>query len=248
MNERLRGALAQQRISAAELGKQIGVDEKSVQRWMSTGRRPHARNQRAAASALGVSPAYLWPGSEHHDTYVSPGSRSEIVATYPDRASVPQTVWRTLLERAEEHIDVLVFSGTFLAQSNPRLPAMLGRRAAAGAKVRLCFGDPDSAAVALRGEEEGIGSALGAKIQASLSYFTDLAHAPGCEVRLHGCALYASIFRYDSDAMINPHIWGSPASANPLLHIRDAGEDSMFDKYAESFEKVWDRAKPWGAA
>lgn len=248
MNERLRGALAQQRITVAELAQKIDTDAKTIQRWITTDRQPHPRNQRAAAAALGVSAAYLWPDSTHHDSYASTGARSELLATYPDRASVPQAVWRTLLDHADEHIDVLVFSGTFLAQSNPRLPAMLARRAAAGVRVRLCFGDPDSAAVALRGEEEGIGAALGAKISASLSYFTDLARSTGCEVRLHGCALYASIFRYDSDAMINPHIWGSPASANPLLHIRDLGEDSMFHKYTESFEKVWDQSKPWGLA
>lgn len=233
----------------AELAQQIDIDEKSVERWITKDRQPHRRNQRRAADALGVSPSYLWPDGNHQDAYVGAAiARSEIIGTYPNRASVPQAVWRSLLDGAEERIDVLVFSGTFLAQTNPRFPAMLVQRAAAGTEVRLCFGDPDGAAVALRGEEEGIGSALGAKIRASLSYFTALAQAPGCEVRLHDATLYASIFRYDSQAMINPHIWGSPASANPLLHVRDAGEDSMFQKYTESFDEVWGGATPWGLA
>jgi hypothetical protein len=143
------------------------------------------------------------------------------------------------------NIDILVYSGTFLAQTNPRIADMLAARATDGVQVRLCFGDPDGSAVDLRDEEEGIGGTLGAKIRASLSYFTHLVETPGCGVRLHNTTVYASVFRYDTEAMINPHVWGSPASANPLLHVRDVGPDGMFSKYIESFERVWIGAKPW---
>jgi hypothetical protein len=68
---------------------------------------------------------------------------------------------------------VLVFSGTFFAQSNPQVVKMLAERAAQGARVRLCFGDPGGEAVAIRGREEGIGDALSAKIRASLTNNTE---------------------------------------------------------------------------
>ncbi|AJT69500.1 hypothetical protein T261_7903 [Streptomyces lydicus] len=45
---------------------------------------------------------------------------------------------------------------------------MLAERAAAGVRVRLCFGDPGGQAVVVRGREEGIGDTLAAKIRASL--------------------------------------------------------------------------------
>lgn len=252
MNDRLRGALAQKQMTARDLAKVAKVDAKSVERWLTTPRRPHARTRLLAAEALGVSPDYLWPASPdglenlHRHTFVGATSaQAEIISTYPNRAAVTQAVWQNLLSNAEDHIDVLVFSGTFLNQTNPDFPAMVAERAAAGAQVRLCFGDPDGAAVALRGEEEGIGSTLGAKIRASLSYFKDLVEVPGCEVRLHNTTLYASIFRYDQEAMVNPHVFGKPASANPLLHVRDVGPRGMFAKYASSFDDVWERSVRW---
>jgi hypothetical protein len=167
------------------------------------------------------------------------------VCTYDDRASVPRDVWLRLVQAAEEHIDVLVYSGTFLTQTNPRFPKMLAERAHAGARVRLCFGDPEGTAVAQRDEEEGLHGTLGPKIRASLSYFAALPEIDGCEVRLHNTTVYASIFRYDDQALINPHIWGAPASANPIQHLRRIGNDCPFEKYTASFERVWEQSKPW---
>jgi len=60
-------------------------------------------------------------------------SRSELVELYSDRASVPREVWLRLLGEAQEHVDVLVFSGTFYAQTQPRIASMLSAAAGRGA-------------------------------------------------------------------------------------------------------------------
>ncbi len=122
---------------------------------------------------------------------------------------------------------------------------MLAARASEGVRVRLCFGDPQGQAIATRGREEGIGDALAAKIRASLTYYRSLLGATGCGVRLHDTTLYASMFRYDDDLLVNPHVWGQPASANPLFHLRQADDGGWFATYAESFEAVWAGARPW---
>ncbi|GGQ89605.1 hypothetical protein GCM10010195_51850 [Kitasatospora griseola] len=54
---------------------------------------------------------------------------------------------------------------------------MLAERAAHGVQVRLCFGDPNGHAAALRGREEGIGDTLAARIRASLTYYRSLGHS-----------------------------------------------------------------------
>jgi len=167
------------------------------------------------------------------------------VATYQNRASVPREVWIDLLQGAQQQIDVLIFSGTFFAQSNPHVAKMLAERAGSGVRVRLCFGDPSGAAVATRGHEEGIGDTLSAKIRASLTYYRPLPVEAGCEVRLHDTTLYNSLFRYDDDLLVNPHIFGQPASANPLFHLRRVNDTGWFDNYAQSFDAVWDRSRPW---
>ncbi|WP_053648136.1 XRE family transcriptional regulator [Streptomyces sp. XY431] len=243
MNERLRSVLAQRGVSPESLAAACEVDPKTVGRWLG-GRVPHPRHRFAAAQHLRVEEAFLWPvpqpRSGRPDTV-----GIELVATYANRASVPREVWLSLLQEAETQIDVLVFSGTFFAQTNPYVARMLVERAAAGVRVRLCFGDPKGRAAAVRGREEGIGDTLAAKIRASLTYYRSLPTKAGCEVRLHDTTLYNSLFRYDSDLLVNPHVWGQPASANPLLHLKRVDSTGWFDNYAQSFEAVWDSSRPW---
>jgi hypothetical protein len=172
-------------------------------------------------------------------------SRAELIEVFPDRASVPRETWLRLLTEAQERIDVLVFSGTFFAQTQPRVARMLADRLSVGVQVRLCFGDPASDAVAVRDREEGLGGTLAAKIRASLTYYRELAGVDGCEVRLHPTTLYASLFRYDDEILTNPHAYGEAASANPTFHLRKVDGGGLFDHYTASFDRVWATAVPW---
>ncbi|WP_175541357.1 XRE family transcriptional regulator [Streptomyces aidingensis] len=244
MNERLRSALAQSGLSVEALAEFCAVDPKTVGRWLA-GRLPHRRHRFATAQRLGVDETYLWPEDRQRTSQAASNTRPDITDIYPNRASVPRDVWLTLLLGAVKHIDILVFSGTFLAQTNPHIARMLRERAEAGAKVRLCFGDPGGQAVAVRGWEEGIGDTLAAKIRASLTYYRSLVDAPGCEVRLHDVAVYSSLFRYDNQLLVNPHLWGQPASANPLFRLSRTPDSDFFERYMESFEAVWNIARPW---
>ena len=126
---------------------------------------------------------------------------------------MPREVWLRLLSEAQESVDVLVFSGTFFAQTQPRVARMLTDAAERGAAVRLCFGEPESEAVAIRDREEGIAGTLAAKIRSALTYYEPLLDIDGCEVRLHATTLYASLFRYDDEIPlvvpeVNPHAIG----------------------------------------
>lgn len=213
-------------------------------RWLG-GRVPHPKHRFRAAQYLGVEERFLWPGPQPRADHRSSDLAADLVGTYPDRASVPRETWLTLLGEAQEQIDVLVFSGTFFAQTNPRVAGMLAERAASGARVRLCFGNPSGSAVTVRGFEEGIGDALAAKIRASLIYYRPLLTQDRCEVRLHDTTLYNSLFRYDDDLLVNPHIFGQPASANPVLHLKRHSAIGWFASYAGSFDAVWASAQPW---
>ncbi|MGW5017051.1 XRE family transcriptional regulator [Streptomyces cacaoi] len=244
MNERLHSVLAQRDVSPEALAEACSVDPKTVGRWLS-GRVPHPRHRARVASYLRVEETFLWTIQSTHLGRSGAAVGAELVGTYQNRASVPRDTWLTLLQEARRQIDVLVFSGTFFAQSNPHVARMLAERATAGVRVRLCFGDPDGRAVALRGREEGIGDALGAKIRASLTYYRPLLPEEGGEVRLHDTTLYNSLFRYDDNLMVNPHIWGQPASANPMFHLKRLDATGWFDSYAQSFDAVWAGARPW---
>lgn len=244
VNDRLHSVLAQRAVTPESLAEACEVDPKTVSRWLG-GRVPHPRHRFRAAQYLRVEETFLWPGPQPRGTRQGAGLASELVSTYPNRASVPRETWLTMLREASERIDVLVFSGTFFAQSNPHVARMLAERAANGVRVRLCFGDPAGHAVAVRGREEGIGDTLAAKIRASLTYYRPLLPEKGCEVRLHDTTLYSSLFRYDDQLLVNPHIFGQPASANPVLHLRWTEASGWFESYTESFDAVWARARPW---
>ncbi|GGU44030.1 XRE family transcriptional regulator [Streptomyces violascens] len=239
MNERLRSVLAQRGVSPESLAETLKVDPKTVGRWLG-GRVPHARHRFGVAQQLRVEESFLWPAPQQPG-----GMSSDLVGSYPNRASVPRELWLSLLREAESEISVLVFSGTFFAQSNPHVAKMLAERARDGVRVRLCFGDPTGQAVAVRGREEGIGDTLAAKIRASLTYYRPLLPQAGCEVRLHDTTLYTSLFRYDDTLLVNPHVYGQPASANPLLHLKRADSAGWFDTYADSFNTVWASSRPW---
>lgn len=233
-------------ISIEELADCAEVDNKTVERWISAGRLPHRQHRWATARRLGVDETYLWPDVlRRSPARRQAASRSELVELYPDRASVPRELWLRLLDEVQERVDVLVFSGTFYAQAQPRIASMLAGAAKRGVQVRLCFGDPASEAVSVRDQEEGIGDTLAAKIRSALTYYRPVADVEGCEVRLHSTTLYASLFRYDDEILVNPHAYGEPGSANPVLHLRRIDGGSVADHYLASLERVWATAMPW---
>ena len=68
-NERLRAGLAAAGMTSAGLAEQIGVDPKSVERWVQLDRVPHRVNRQKVAALLRRDEAYLWSSvaNEHRD-------------------------------------------------------------------------------------------------------------------------------------------------------------------------------------
>lgn len=131
-----------------------------------------------------------------------------------------QRVEGALLRNAVEHIDILVYGGTFLFDGLPRFTKILAAATKRGVAVRLIIGDAKSTAVAQRGEEERIGAALAARCQMTLARLQPLSDTPAMEIRTHTTPLYTSMFRADDTLIANPHLYGAPASDNPAIVIK----------------------------
>lgn len=242
-NERLRDAMMSANLTPDEIAPRLNVDPKTVERWITTDRVPYPRHRHKLAVILHKSEAYLWP-SAVSDNRAAEISESEIVRTYPHRNAVPQELWEQLLGRAQEAIEILVYVGMFLTEK-PDLPAALRGKAGDGVKIRMLFGDRDSLAVIQRSTDEGIGPhTISAKIDHALAYFRSLRDVPGIEVRTHSTVLYNSIYRFDDDMIVNPHVYGKMASHAPALHLRRLSAGSLFATYADSYEAVWEQAMP----
>jgi hypothetical protein len=118
-------------------------------------------------------------------------------------------------------------------------------KAGAGVRIRLLISDPDSEAVALREKEEETGpGVVAARVRNVLALLRPLRGVDGIEFRLHGTCLYASIFRSDDDMIVTPHVYGMGGSNSPVLHLRKIPGGDMVSLYRDSFEKVWNSARP----
>lgn len=242
MNDTLRRALTEARLRETDVAAALGVDPKTVQRWLS-GRVPHPRHRWAVSDLLRREEEELWPSE---DGFGGPICR-EIKASYPHRSAVPRETWRKLFANAEREISILVYAALFLAE-DVELVRLIADRARAGVTVRLLLADPESSRVAERGAEEGIGTAVAARVQNALALFRPLLETDGVQARQHGTVLYNSIFRADDEMLINPQVHGIAAAYAPVLHLRHNEPRGMFTTYAESFERIWTdaTAKPVG--
>jgi lambda repressor-like predicted transcriptional regulator len=244
-NERLRAALLEKGVSITDLANAIQVDPKTVERWITKSRAPYRKHRYAVASYLGTEETYLWPEALTREQVAS-ASESEIVTVYPHRWAVPRDVWGRLFETASEEIGVLVYSGLFLADDTG-IVRMFGEKADAGVRVRILLGDPDCAEVAQRGQDEGIDDGMAAKIRNVLVLYRSLRGRENVEFRFHATVLYNSIYRADDQFLVNTHVYGVPAGNAPVLHLRRVIGGDMVATYAESFERVWDGARPIGS-
>ncbi|GAA1559428.1 helix-turn-helix transcriptional regulator [Kribbella lupini] len=240
-NERLRTALLENGLTPSALASEVEVDTKTVERWIK-GRIPHRTSRYQVATRLGVDEAFLWPDAIPRDQ-VTTASASEILAVYPHRTEVPREVWRRLFENAEEEIGVLVYAGLFLAEDRGLL-SIIRKKAAAGIRVRFLVGDPDDEQISDRGDQEGVGDAMAAKIRNAIVLYETLRRTSGVEFRMHRTVLYNSIYRSDEIALVNTHVYGFPAPIAPVWHLRRVAGGEIAAIYFDSFEKVWETATP----
>ena len=241
-NERLRVRLAAVGMTSARLAEKVDVDRKTVDRWIANGRLPHPLHRSKVAAQLGVEEVYLWPEVlDQQRTRTL--STSELVQLYPSRGDVPADLWRAIVQNASKSIDLLVYAGLFWFDSYPDLVPAMRERASAGGSVRLVLGDPESAPVRERSEEEG--TDIAARCRMTLGLIAPLLGQDGVEVRLHDTTLYTSIYRGDDVMLANAHTYGSPASHSPVLHLQRVDGGRLFEHYRQAFERVWALARPY---
>lgn len=239
MKQPLSRALRSVGLEIVDVAARLSVDPKTVDRWIG-GRLPYPRHRAALVTLTGWSERDLWPGIDAREQAAS--DNGEVLVTYAQRCTVPMETWRKLFARAEHDIGILGYSSLFLAE-DAGVVAILRDKARAGVRVRIALGDTKGAQVAQRGTDEGIHSAMPARVGNALVLFDSLTSEPGVSLRLHDTVLYNSIYRVDNELMVNTHAYGCAASRSPVLHLRQATGDGMAATYAISFERVWSVAQ-----
>ncbi|BCJ59001.1 MULTISPECIES: XRE family transcriptional regulator [Micromonospora] len=242
-NDRLRDAILRNGLTPVVVAERIGVDPKTVERWITQDRTPYPRHRHAIAAMVREDVPYLWPDAVTPEKASKIG-QSEMVQLYSRRSAVPYDLWRRLIERAEKRIDVLAYAGLFLLEQDPRLVDILRQKGVDGVAVTILLGDPTSAAIERRSVEEGAPGVMAAKIRQVQQSYKRLDDAPGVKVLYHDTTLYNSIYRFDDEMLVNMHVLGFPAPHAPVMHLRRLNGGDLFGTYADSFDRVLSASKP----
>jgi hypothetical protein len=216
-----------------------------VERWLSDNTLiPHQKNRTDVCAALGVDEQVIWPKAVR--TTVKTGYDREVLAVYPYRSACPTSVWGQLISEAKEDILLAGYTNYFVWLEQPALHQTLRRKAESGCRIRFLLGDPDSDTTRQRERIEGVALTVSTRIRITLEHLAKLANVEGVEARFSSADdgpnhVGLSVFRFDMDALVTPHLARVVGHDSPMMHLRRSQEGGMFDRFAEHAEELWGR-------
>jgi len=247
--EQMRNAALAQAMSDAgytneKLAETVGVDPKTVWRWINRSTPPRRAGLRSVVSeVLEVDTDQLWPvvpvdpATEHDRS-------NEIVAAWAYRADVAKHHWWSLFSSATQRIDLMAYAMAFLPEEHPRLAGLLVDKAGAGCDIRVALAHPDSEEVAERDAEEDVAGGMPTRIRTTVHHFRELFGVEGIELRYHRTRCYNSVYRADDQMLVTPHLYAVKGYAAPTLLVRRLEPGGIFDNFAGHFERVWETGEP----
>jgi len=240
VNSPLREAMARANMTESQLARVCGVDPKTVSRWITNpAREPHARHRAAASRALGEEEPVLWPSVQQ---LVKSGPDRELVQMYPYRSAAPATLWRQLVAKAEHELTFAGYTNYFLWLEHANFGSLLRRKAEAGCRIRFVLGDPASPVTRQREREEDVPLTLSTRIEVTLSELAKL-RSTSIEARYETGHVSLSAFRFDHDMIVTPLLPGRIGHDAPMMHLRRAQDDGVFDRFAGHIEDLWARGR-----
>ncbi|MFG3368620.1 XRE family transcriptional regulator [Streptomyces sp. NPDC090032] len=191
----------------------------------------------------------IWPRAVQER--VKMGHDRELVHSYPYRSACPSTVWTDLLDGATEELFLAGYTNYFFWTQQPHFADTLRRKAEAGCRVRFLLGDPEGEVTRNREVIEDVALSVSTRIRISLENLERLGSVSGLETRFSAADdavnhVSLSVFQFDHDALVTPHLARLVGHDSPLLHLRQQGEGGMFSRFAEHAEELWGRGVPVG--
>jgi len=189
----------------------------------------------------------LWPRAVKDR--IKTGNDRELVHSYPYRSACPSTVWAELVENSGEELFLAGYTNYFFWTQLPQFTETVRRKAESGCRVRFLLGDPAGEVTRQREAIEDVALSVSTRIRISLEHLDRLGPLPGLEVRYSSAEdavnhVSLSVFRFDRDALVTPHLARLVGHDSPLLHLRRQSAGGMFDRFAEHAEELWSRAAP----
>lgn len=213
--DNLRQALKQAGIQPDELADIVGVDARSVRRWLS-GITPRPRQRAKIAGALDTTEHQLWP-----DIVTAPAAAPRPVDPVVGFASIGDLAapdWKTLLREATEQIE-LVGSTLSPVLGTPGLPDLLAAKAKHGCQIRILTSN-------------------------SGPHLKPFLKRPGTQLRALAPTAHQTLYRFDDQLLLAIHLPGEDDQQAPLLHVRRAAPGGLFDRLADSCRQLWTDGRP----
>src|SRR6516164_299285 len=135
LNETFCHALLKAGINEEDVAARLGVDTKTVRRWIEGRALPYRRHRWALAALLSTAETDLWP--QLRSAQPRP---EELVAIYPHLGTVPREVWLRLFGSAQREISLLDHRERPLAADRD-LARSLAEKATAELTVRICLAE-----------------------------------------------------------------------------------------------------------
>ena len=234
LNETFCRAVLRARLTEEDIAARLGVDPKTVRRWIDGRALPYRRHRWALATMLDTAETDLWP--ELRSAQPRP---AEVVAVYPHLGTVPRDVWLHLFGSAKRNISLLDHLESSLARDD-RIITALAERARTAATIRICLADPAWPAAG----QHAVGSPK-ADADGAHELYAPLRDSGEAEIRLHQGVLYSFIYRADDQVLVAQRVYGVAAPGGPVVHLQQGTGGDMFGSYADSFERTWSEARPW---
>jgi lambda repressor-like predicted transcriptional regulator len=242
-NDRLRAALKHAGLEIDELADTVGVETKTVQRWLA-GRTPYSRHRTRTAIALGVTEQELWPEIEIPKPPAGT-TRLELVDAFAQSTDVLAPDWRALLKDARERIELLDLTLLEIV-SQPGVTDLLAQNAAAGCQIRLLISDVQAMFVGVTEHELNPGHSptdnpeLAYEIRLARGHIEPLLETPGIEVRTYLAMRFNTIVRCDDHMLVTLHLYATPGRQAPLIHLRQADHPGLFAQFERHYQAIWD--------
>lgn len=238
-NDALRRLLSEHRVTTTDLARSVGVDRKTVERWLTEdGRLPHPTHRWAVCDALGVDEAMLWP--EAVKSAFKTGPDREIVAVYPSGAGRP--LRRELISGARRELVFVTYTAYRLWLEIPGLSDMLREKVAGGCRVRFIIGDPAAEIAGLTDEVEKTPLTIATRIEHAHRELEPLADI--IETRQTALCWGKGGEWADDQAILGWPVLGQMGAVGSSLHLRRVQNGGLFDKWVQHCEALWTVAKP----
>jgi transcriptional regulator with XRE-family HTH domain len=240
-NDRLRAALLRAGLEVEDLAAKAQVDAKTVGRWLG-GRTPHARYRTKVAAILTADEHDLWPDTGEATRL--PDDRRELVGVFAHSNDLRVPDWRTLLQEAREQIELLDYSLIDIV-SSPGVIETLAEKAAGGCQIRILIAHPKSIWVSSAAQQLGQdqpdhegNSQLDLEIDRARGHLEALTTHPGIGLRTHWAERTNTVLRFDDQMLVTLHLYATPGSQAPLLHIHRRGDDGLFEQFAAHLDAI----------